>query len=291
MNLFLIKETTIRKLKMEKQKLQTKYILLPNRWTFVILYICSVGFLNAKENNCLSPRHINTLLREDLKVLKANSKSNQLKMLSAEIFISLFHEGINEAIPFLKDYKDDAYKVLLEKTITTLKTKDNIHEIFPAKTYTDSKQANGKWSYSSFDIFNNFSGKWYGSWKQKEVNHNWLPPKLLVPEKFNVLTKTALKAYQSAFVGDGFGWNYLISIDNQLHIIGYVCHFDQIGDISMKRFHLGIPQPNEAIIWITKDHSYFEYVCSNIIHRSLGKNKIILKLSKLFRRYIPISFS
>ncbi|TWT43229.1 hypothetical protein Pla111_21790 [Botrimarina hoheduenensis] len=54
--------------------------------------------------------------------------------------------------------------------------------------------------------FSPFAGRWYGLWDGKRVDHYWGPLDLAPPTR----AAPRLVATQTAWVGDGWGWNFLM---------------------------------------------------------------------------------
>lgn len=133
------------------------------------------------------------------------------------------------------------------------------------------------------EAFAPFAGRWYGVWDKKRVDHNWHGVDLAGPGS----TSAGLVATQKAWVGDGWGWNYLIrpessakpgasagyvalSTIEQPHsgavVLGYVemlNHQDPAGDPSDIRdtFPLvGYADAPGRLIWVTPAFVFFEEV-------------------------------
>ena len=118
-------------------------------------------------------------------LLAANGAGRSRAKLIAEALV-LFQERSAE----LLDGRPD----LTNFQITT----DELLAQLRARTRLDGREA-----------FGPFDGRWYGMWQKLAVDHHWHP----------VVTRGAwigggdesakVESYQYAWVGDGFGWNYV----------------------------------------------------------------------------------
>jgi len=120
-------------------------------------------------------------------------------------------------------------------------------------------------SISVINSFDKFSGRWYGKWEARKMKHLWLPSR-----KTNLLLfgHLELVGFQSCFLGDGIGWNYLVKEKNRFIIFGFVCHFDKSGVICAKNPHYAFLNYNGQLTWVSDDHIYYEFIRSeaNIKH-------------------------
>ncbi|MBI3837339.1 MAG: hypothetical protein HY288_05325 [Planctomycetia bacterium] len=118
--------------------------------------------------------------------------------------------------------------------------------------------------------FADFSGRWYGKWDQMQVDHHW----------HAVVRRTALDAagrpddpgtslpllvgLQYAWIGDGFGWNYLVrpAAAPGSVILGYVYHLTphKPSDIRLEFPLVGYFDGPARLIWITPSLIFFEEV-------------------------------
>lgn len=252
---------------MFKGKSTRDYILFIS---FFIFLICI-----SRANSIKPPDTyiLNNLLLKDYYKLKEHNNSTFLKTLSPEEFVALFHEGIEASISFIENYKKPGkmqdYNNKIKQVITFHKRSKNQHKIHAVKLNFDLNKTSFENNGNREHIFKAFSGKWFGFWKSTMVKHHWLLPREFSKIKLPYSNRELiLNYYQSAFTGDGFGWNYQIKMNGKSFLVGYVCHFDENGHLCMKRPHIGVLQKNNAIIWITKDHIYYEFICKGGKHHN-----------------------
>ncbi len=93
-------------------------------------------------------------------------------------------------------------------------------------------QLKGHETIGTDQAFEPFSGRWYGLWEKKQVNHHWHQTKSMSVEE-----SESLVSAQFAWIGDGFGWNYLINGQEPGDgvVLGYVYHLEE-NDPSKVRF-------------------------------------------------------
>lgn len=116
----------------------------------------------------------------------------------------------------------------------------------------------------AIEAFEAFSGTWHGLWDIHPVDHEWSPverfdPPDRITEGDNTIYVHAL---QYAWIGDGFGWNLVVSPespDAEAVILGTVYHVRNHDPalVYHHRPHIGI-QHNENLIWITRSEVFFE---------------------------------
>ena len=181
--------------------------------------------------------------------------------LDKKTFESLFQKGLNSSLKMLNKYIEE--QKLNDGTLQTLFIK--IYAEFLEGKFNDSDHRPNFNEYrrdtkESIKTLKFFSGKWYGKWREMSVNHLWLSPVKLNKE-ISINSKVFyLKAYQSVFIGDGIGWNYILENEGISYVLGMTYHYKK-GKITMSRPHIGFTQNKNTIIWQTKDHVYFEYIC------------------------------
>ena len=243
-----------------------KFFVLP--FLMIILIKCSLPQKKQKHHQL----EIKRLLIQDYSKLKSTVKSKIFNDVTEKEFQFLFYEGIEESIAFLDTIQlpkhQHEYQQIIQKT---LKWQNRQHIKLPShqinsKTTIEVKVNKG------YELFKSFTGKWFGLRDSKFVNHYWLSPWKLKNSSLGVLL---IESFQTAFTGDGFGWNYQINYKEASYIIGYVCHFDDTGKIVMKRPHVGIPLTDHSIIWLTKDHVYIESIYQNKASSNSRKYYII----------------
>jgi len=111
--------------------------------------------------------------------------------------------------------------------------------------------------------FAGFSGRWYGKWDELLVDHHWHDvqrPAAIVQPKLPGLPHIA--ALQYAWIGDGFGWNYLVrppETDGDV-VLGFVYHLKPHEPETIRSdFPLvGYLDGPGRLIWITPSNVYFE---------------------------------
>ena len=243
---------------------------------FILIFSCKrkkdLSNINSEETN------IHQLLKEDYTALKSNKDFQLQEKISTQEFILLFFEGIHESISLLeaikKEKQTDQYQDLIEKTLELQSQKPLKHSLKISNVLYEYSEDITNNAIDGYKLFNFFSGRWFGLWGTDIVQHQWLLPwKLnsLIPNTDNY----SISSFQTAWTGDGFGWNYQIQKNGKSYIIGYVCHFNESGKVTMKRPHIGFPQPNNSIIWLTKDHVYIESICENQEYSTNPKHYVI----------------
>jgi hypothetical protein len=110
--------------------------------------------------------------------------------------------------------------------------------------------------------FGPFSGRWYGLWDADRVDHEWSRVAIHEPPGHHPrLGGLAILATQSAWVGDGFGWNVVAGPRGGGEVIlGTVYHVED-GDrrrIRLHRPHVGVEAGPGRLIWITEGEVFLE---------------------------------
>jgi len=118
--------------------------------------------------------------------------------------------------------------------------------------------------------FADFSGRWYGKWDQMQVNHHWhavvraTTPDNVVSSDSARQPLPSLIGLQYAWIGDGFGWNYLVRPTGAPGsvILGYVYHLSphKPSDIRLKFPLVGYFDGSARLIWLTPSLIFFEEV-------------------------------
>lgn len=232
--------------------------------------------VSLEKSKCI----LKELLKKDYNELSKQINSRFFKKISLKTFTSLFYEGIHQSIPFIESFRQPEQINLYQKRIRKILRSRRVaainqHKIMPLRIDKKSCKAMLNWSGSGHQVFSAFSGRWFGHWESNRVEHYWLPPRNVSGLPHSFPFGVSIQAYQSAFTGDGFGWNYQIHRNGKSSIIGYVCHFDAHGNIYMKRPHIGVPQSDNSIIWMTNDHVYYEFICRNEKHQNLSTHYVI----------------
>ncbi len=111
-----------------------------------------------------------------------------------------------------------------------------------------------------------FAGRWYGFWEANRVDHDWSgvvvhdPPRAGLP-----LATLRIRATQSAWIGDGFGWNVVVTTDSGGDVIlGTVYHVEEghPDRVRLHRPHVGVDAGPGRLIWITAGEVFLEEVVS-----------------------------
>jgi len=126
-------------------------------------------------------------------------------------------------------------------------------------------RAAGEAPVAAADVFHEFNGRWYGLWDVHPVDHNWLRPTEYSPAQVIAPGQPRMLSAQFAWIGDGFGWNYLVALDEKAEqrvILGMVYHLDPKAPdgISRRRPHVGFSMGPSRLVWITKEEVFFEEV-------------------------------
>ena len=197
-------------------------------------------------------KNLEDILSLDYLDLVVFSKKMEEYSKTSEEFKMAFNEGIFKSLEFYKSYKIDQSEVndLVENLSRNATLHHSIEKLRATKVDLPT-------AFSSLD---QFSGEWHGNWKKMQVHHLWLPVKEFTQSVTNDVT---LMGFQSCFIGDGFGWNYVVKQRDRTIILGYVVHFDQNGTIRSKNPHYGFLNDNNQLTWITEDHIYHEFICNN----------------------------
>lgn len=111
-----------------------------------------------------------------------------------------------------------------------------------------------------------FSGRWYGEWNKKLVDHNW--SEVFIPGELTDIssqqTLGSRLALQYAWIGDGFGWNLLVQPKGARGqtILGYVYHIKshEPNEVQFEFPLVGYSDGPGRVIWVTPSSCYFEEV-------------------------------
>lgn len=208
---------------------------------------------------------LDSLLKADFASLQ---RQQAMPLADADTFRGYFRKGIsacrrsffrNDQSSKLKQRRQ--YRKRIKLVQKALQHKTNWHQTFPPGPPIRPQRDMRKWSASGDYLFSHFSGRWHGKWRDELVDHLWLPPhkQLNIP----LGDQTHLIAFQSVYTGDGIAWNYLLKTGNRHLIIGFACHTDKSGKVYMERPHVGIPEGDDWIVWLTIDHVYLEFICAS----------------------------
>ncbi|MDA8744249.1 hypothetical protein N9N28_06440 [Rubripirellula amarantea] len=140
--------------------------------------------------------------------------------------------------------------------------------------------------------FDAFSGKWFGNWDGSDVNHDWRPALSFAPPRVLGEGTLAIKSLQYAWIGNGFGWNYVAcekSDPSRHYVLGMVYYFagPNYRDIVSEAAHVGFVDGPSRLVWMTESSVYLEeafvdegcsphYVITALRHDLLGSEMKVL---------------
>ena len=140
-----------------------------------------------------------------------------------------------------------------------------------AESFVD--QLRGRCPLEPGDSFEAFSGRWYGLWDGDPVDHHWHPverapvpaaPAARPPEDGG---PPELVGLQYAWIGDGFGWNYLVRPEGAAGavVLGHVSHLNpyvtgEEGAVKSSFPLVGYLDAPGRLIWVTSFGVYFEEI-------------------------------
>ncbi len=179
---------------------------------------------------------------------------SELREMSNTNFNALFWEGLEESIDFYLSPKRMRASVLSRSIDKRLLP----HADFGYKLVRP-EIINPNFSFA-VNSLNSFAGNWTGYWEDMCVNHFWLSVRT---SDFHFVKGCTLVGFQSCYVGDGIGWNYLVRRANHMIILGFVCHMNREGKVLAQNPHYGYLTKNKQIIWVTNDHLYFEFISNS----------------------------
>jgi hypothetical protein len=113
-------------------------------------------------------------------------------------------------------------------------------------------------------VFGPFAGRWYGLWDRSPVDHDWSE---VVPHGQPVplpgMGSFSVRATQSAWIGDGFGWNVVASpAPDAAVILGTVYHVEpgHPDRVRLHRPHVGVDAGAGRLIWLTGSEVFLEEI-------------------------------
>ena len=126
-------------------------------------------------------------------------------------------------------------------------------------------QLKGAEEFDASAAFRDFSGRWYGVWDKQPVDHNWHETVFAKNSEDDLGPKfPKLIGHQYAWIGDGFGWNYLIKPRHATGevVLGFVHHLQPFHTEQIKSdFPLvGFKDEGKRLIWVTGSNVFFEEV-------------------------------
>ncbi len=113
------------------------------------------------------------------------------------------------------------------------------------------------------EAFASFAGRWYGEWDKLLVDHHWHPiqEESAIPSPQGI-QRPRITGLQYAWIGDGFGWNYLVRPTDATGVVvlGFVYHLKPHEPQTVRSdFPLvGYFDGPRRLIWITPTTIYFE---------------------------------
>ncbi len=154
-------------------------------------------------------------------------------------------------------------------------------------------------------VFDPFTGRWYGRWDEMLVNHDWRATEVFDPRPAGDPSddsegasgdertdrEPGLLALQYAWISNGFGWNYLASLDDAGHqnvVLGMVYYLESpeyrriVGETPL----VGFADGPTRLVWITEQEIYLEevfrdgsgdprYVITGMTHDLLGPDRSV----------------
>lgn len=126
------------------------------------------------------------------------------------------------------------------------------------------RQVAGRERLSAGDAFAPFAGRWYGVWDGTNVDHVWGAAVTATPAATPHGCATKLIALQDAWIGDGYGWNYLVRPAGTTGevILGHVYHVerDDPTTVAFEMPHVGYLDGPGRLIWVTESFAFFEEI-------------------------------
>ena len=138
-------------------------------------------------------------------------------------------------------------------------------ERFEVTSQSFLNQIQGRERLNAQSAFADFTGRWYGKWDQLLVDHHWHPV-ITDLKSFHLAqtSNTRLVGLQYAWIGDGFGWNFVGETKGKKgqFVLGYVYHLAprEPRKIRYGTPHVGYLDGPGRLIWITPGELYFEEV-------------------------------
>lgn len=213
-----------------------------------------------------NPPALNSLLSNDFNTIIQSIDVAMASNISETKFLQLFDEGLRQGFQMLLyNLEYDRFKLHRKRIRTSkrlLTTSRFCHPVFHGRIKL-RKSGKTKVNGNHYGIFADFRGKWFGLWKEHRINQCWLAPRYIRAFFEHNGHTTLLKSFQTVAIGDGIGWNYTIEYKKKLYLLGYTVHFNGEGKIYLKRPHLGMAQKQNALLWITKNNYYLEYICKS----------------------------
>lgn len=211
-----------------------------------------------------SPSEVSVQLETDYEELASFSSKIKHYGIDAVTFEKRFWQGLAQAIKYFS-------KDVLQNPNTKRELPNPFHLRFPRIHEVQRKSLSITRLSDGIAALERFTGPWYGLWEEMKVKHLWLP----VRQSMHPLEGDfQLLAFQSAFTGDGIGWNFLVRHQGEVHMLGHVYHYDSLGHLTNQTPHYAYLDQAGQITWITEGHIFFETVCHED-HGHAGKHYVI----------------
>ena len=241
------------------------YVLVPSVLSFLstTTHLHTIPFLGAHLSQI--PKHLTTsqfsnahkspkaTLLSDYLNLVAFSRKMEGYGQTVEEFSGSFTEGLSKSLAFYQAATIGQSEI---SSIVEAKLCGNSSLYHPIK----KPRATQLSLSTAFSSLQQFAGKWHGNWKNMQVHHLWLPVRKLHQP---ITDDVTLMGFQSCFIGDGFGWNYVVKQCDQILMLGYVVHFADDGTIRSENPHYGFLNNSNQLIWVAEDHVYHEFICNH----------------------------
>ncbi len=227
--------------------------------TSIILFLVLSPWLGYS-----SPSEVSLQLQEDYEELASFTSKLKHYKLDPITFEKRFWQGLAQAIDY---FRAD----VLQNPNTKRELARPFHLRFPMIHEVQRKSLSITQLADGIAALERFAGPWYGLWENMKVKHLWLPVR---QSRHPLQGDFRLLAFQSAFTGDGIGWNFLVRHEGAVHMLGHVYHFDLDGHLSTQTPHYAYLDQVGQITWITADHIFFETVCHED-HGLAGKHYVI----------------
>lgn len=215
---------------------------------------------------CSSPSEISLQLQADYEELASFTSKVKHYGIDAMTFEKRFWQGLAQATRY---FTED----ILQNPNASSQLTSPFHLRFPMIHEVQRKRLSITQLADGIAALERFTGPWYGLWEEMKVKHLWLPVRQSehpLPGDFQLL------AFQSAFTGDGIGWNFLVRHKGDVHMLGHVYHYDSAGRLTSQTPHYAYLDQVGQITWITEDHIFFETVChEKHDHTFTGKHYVI----------------
>ncbi len=215
---------------------------------------------------CSAPSEVSLQLEADYEELASFSPKFKYYGIDALTFEKLFWKGLAQATNY---FTED----VLQNPNAKRELASPFHLRFPMIHEVQRKRLSITQLTDGIAALERFTGPWYGLWEKMKVKHLWLPVR---QSQHPLQGDFQLLAFQSAFTGDGMGWNFLVRHKGEVHMLGHVYHYDSEGDLINQTPHYAYLDQAGQITWITEDHIFFETVChEDHDHGFAGKHYVI----------------